>query len=125
MKRPRNYAVYEDGHEEDLLYFEANKSGGSIFATESGIYRIWPDENRVTGVKFGKYPSHFDRLGPVSSDRTDEIKYVTIDERIPYEYRICGDGACVCGSVLVPPDATDQDIRKLIMEDLDIQYRKE
>lgn len=56
--------------------------------------------------------------------RIDEIKYVVVDERVPYEYKIDGLDGCVCGEILVPPNATDQYIRKLIMDDLKILYRK-
>ena len=125
MKKPRSYAVFEDGHEEDLLYFETSKSGHHIFATKSGIYRYYPEEYSVHNTSFVTRLSCFGRLGPALTNRTDEIKYVAIDERIPYEYRIEGLEGYTCGEILVPPDATDQEIRKLIMNDLKIQYRKE
>lgn len=125
MKKPRSYAVFKDGHEEDLLYLEKGESGVYIFATKSGIYRYWPDEDMIDGTCFKHFCSHFDRVGPKSSDPTDEIKYVAVDERVPYEYKIDGGGVYIRGKILVPPKYSDEKIRKLIMEDLDIQYRKE
>lgn len=125
MKKPRSYAVFEDGHEEDLLYYETSKSGNHIFATKSGVYRYWPEEHDLGDMCFTIRSPYFDRLGPTLTDRTSEIKYVVIDERIPYKYEVCGSGAFICGSVLVPPKATDQEIHKLIVEDLEIRYEKE
>lgn len=123
-KKPRSYAVFADEHEEDLLYLETDKVGHTIFATKSGIYRFHNETDTIDGSMFRRLVSYFEKLGPTESNRTDEIKYVVVDERVPYEYKIDGLDGCVCGEILVPPNATDQYIRKLIMDDLKILYRK-
>lgn len=126
MKKPRSYAVFEDGHEEDLLYLETSKSGHDIFATKSGIYRFHPTTDVIDGSKFRRLVPYFERLeADGTSHQINEIERVVIDERIPFEYRIDGLEGYTCGEILAPPNATDQDIRKLIMDDLKIQYRKE
>lgn len=125
MEQPRSYAVFEDGHEEDLLYLEINKSGGSIFATKSGIYRFCPIKDIIDGTKFKRLTSYFERLGADSTDRTDEIKYVTVDERILYKYELNASGRHISGSVLAPPNATDSDVCKLIVEKMGIVFHKE
>lgn len=124
MKKPRSYAVFADEHEEDLLYLETDKVGHTVFATKSGIYRFHNETDTIDGSVFRRLVSYFEKLGPTESNRTDEIKYVVVDERVPYEYKIDGLDGCVCGEILVPPNATDQYIRKLIMDDLKILYRK-
>ena len=125
MKKPRSYAVFKDEHEEDLLYLEKGESGVYIFATKSGIYRYWPEKDCLSETCFKHYCSNFDRIGPKSFYPTDEIKYVAVDERVLYEYQIESDGVYIRGKILVPPDYNDEKIRKLIMEDLNVKYRKE
>lgn len=103
MEKPRSYAVFADEHEEDLLYLETDKVGHTIFATKSGIYRFHNETDTIDGSMFRRLVSYFEKLGPTESNRTDEIKYVVIDERVPYEYKIDGLDGCVCGEILVPP----------------------
>lgn len=122
--RAEGQAVFADEHEEDLLYLETDKVGHTIFATKSGIYRFHNETDTIDGSVFRRLVSYFEKLGPTESNRIDEIKYVVVDERVPYEYKIDGLDGCVCGEILVPPNATDQYIRKLIMDDLKILYRK-
>lgn len=102
MKQPRSYAIFADEHEEDLLYLETDKVGHTIFATKSGIYRFHNETDTIDGSMFRRLVSYFEKLGPTESNRTDEIKYVVVDERVPYEYKIDGLDGCVCGEILVP-----------------------
>ena len=124
MEKPRSYAVFEDEHEEDLLYFETNKSGHHIFATKSGIYRYWPEEYRVNDTSFITRPSYFDRLGPALTDRTDEIKCVVIDKRVTYVYVLGGPDFNVHGEVVASEDADEEEIRQAIMKSLIVRYEK-
>lgn len=103
--------------EEVLALFSGATLGDPNF-NEYGVFI------RLEGSVFRRLVSYFEKLGPTESNRTDEIKYVVVDERVPYEYKIDGLDGCVCGEILVPPNATDQYIRKLIMDDLKILYRK-
>lgn len=122
MKKARNYAVFKDGHEEDLLYLERDSSGNAIFATKSGIYTF---ENHIDGASFISYYPCFYRLGPTSFNPANEIDSVMFDDRSLYEYKIEGNGVYICGKILAPVNSDDKTIRKLIMEDLNIKYRKE
>lgn len=124
-KKPRSILTFEDGHDEDLLYFERIKSGESIFATESGIYRFCPDRDIISETCIKRIPSHFERVRYDSFEYTNNIKRVVIDERISYTYIFDKTGRRICGSVLAPINATDKDVCKLIVEDLEIKYQKE
>ena len=44
------------------------------------------------------------------------------DERIPFKYSIKGNGTVLTGKILAKPDVKDDEIRKMIMDDLEIDY---
>lgn len=124
MKQPRSYVTFKDGHEEDIVYYHDHGPVCTLFATKSGVY-IYSGFKLFTNCQFEKVVLR----GPESSgyiaviDETN-IKSITLDERVPYEYVIRSDGAFIRGEILVPPSADNKKIRQLIAEDLDITYKK-
>lgn len=125
MKKPRSYAVFIDGHDEDILYREIEHNGTYLFATKSGIYkfcseRICWDRNGFSVCA----PPHFERVTSNESFPIVYIKSVHIDERKVYQYRIENLHTVIQGNILVPPKATDADIRKLIIENLKVEYEE-
>lgn len=137
MNKPRSFAAFTDGHEEDIFYFEIKGPNTVLFATESGIY-LYQKRNMPDGLNglhqsnyFFKILTDIENNVPISISHTfhatNNIKSIVIDERIPYEYKLSSlddDGHC-CGTIYALPDATEDDIHKAILKDLLIEYRKE
>lgn len=124
MKKPRSYAVFFDGHEEDILYREFGTDGTYLFATKSGVYKFYPERKQWGSFGIDVLPSHFDRIAPTEVHRIDYIQSICIDERKVYQYRIKNSCTVIHGNILVPPKATDAEIRKLILEDLKVEYEE-
>lgn len=126
--KPYSYATFKDGHTEEIFYY---RRGGDavMFGTKSGIYVYHPYVSPA-GVFGLRKEAEFYRIGYEILGRKpamfgeSNIKSITIDERVPYEYEIESDGVYICGGVLDKPDADEDEIRKLIMDDLDIRYEK-
>lgn len=112
----RSFAKFSDGHEEEII-FHKKYTNGVMFATVSGVYVA---RNRIDISKVVM-------SGPtVALTMAEEpgIEFVFIDERVTYEYIIHGDGAYIKGEILAKPDATRDDIRKAIAEDLTFSFEK-
>lgn len=112
----RSFAKFRDGHEEEII-FHKKYTNGVMFVTASGVYiaRNYADVTRVV------------MNGPtVTLAMIEEpgIDHFFIDERVTYEYVIHGDGAYIKGEVLAKPDATRDDIRKAIAEDLTFSFEE-
>lgn len=122
MKKPRNYAIFTDGHEEDILYHELGTDGTYLFVTKSGTYKFYPERTQWDSFGIGIVPSHFERITPTESHHVDYIQSICIDERKVYRYWI--KHSCTVGNILVQPEATDAEIHKLILEDLKIEYEE-
>lgn len=121
----REYVTFKDGHEEDIVYLEDGNDLGVLFATKSGVYCFTPEKSNLRGTYVITTPNQFQRVHLDANIRAEDIESVTIDRRISYEYEVDGGGVYIRGKILVPPDYNDEKIRKLIMEDLHIKYRKE
>lgn len=133
----KSFATFKDGHTEEILYFEKVTDKQVMFATKSGVYVT--KEGTVPASVFGLRPimsffklrpsmdATFNRQLPcLISKEVHDIQSITLDERIPYGFEIYSDGVYITGKVLAAPDASDEEIRKLIMDDLDIRIdRKE
>lgn len=137
MKKPRSFVTFQDGHEEEIIYYETYGATGVLFVTKSGVYlersyRIFK-EAYYTPVN----RTEFLRLSPIPNGIVEthckpefnyftmpDIKSVTIDERIPYKFYVKGNGAYIFGDVLVPPDASEETIRKLIADQLNIEFER-
>lgn len=124
MKKPRSYAIFTDGHEEDILYREFGADGTCLFVTKSGTYKFYSERRQLNLSGIVVMSPCFERIGPTEARIIDYIKSVCIDERKVYQYRIQNSCTVIHGNILVPPKATDAEIRKLIMEDLKVKYEE-
>lgn len=128
--KPKSFVTFKDGHTEDIVYYQKRGYNKVLFATASGIYKHI--ENAIPfGISGLTRQCEFLKLhlGANDTDICHEavcnIQSITLDERVPYEYRIHGDLGYVTGTILADPDASEDKIKKLIVEDLEIEYRKE
>lgn len=124
MNKPRSYATFKDGHEEDILYIEDRDDLGVLFATKSGIYRFCPDRDEIRGTSWVREPNHFERVHLDANKPADDISFITIDRKVSYDYMISKDGVYIFGEILASPDACDEDIKDLIMDELSIEIQK-
>lgn len=130
MAKTKSFVTFKDGHTEDIIYYQKRGCNKVLFATESGVYKYIDN-----AIPFGivglsrQYEFWKLHLGANDTDFCHEaacdIQSITLDERVPYEYRIHGDLGYVTGSIIAPPNANEEEIKKLIMEDLEIEWRKE
>lgn len=117
-----NFAVFEDGHREEIFYYQV-LSSGTVFLTQSGAYlqkREVEDfaEHRFYTDKVYKIvfymPYWMDYLN--ISTEPAHITQITIDNRMEYKYEIeCTGVGKLCGSVFAEKTADDREIRKLVM----------
>lgn len=129
-----NKVVFEDGHEEKIVYFE-NSPMGMIFVTRTGEYLYRKELTRYAHVtcpiesfyriNFAapKVFSISDDLGssiPVEFIRVP-IKAIYLDERIEYEYALFKNEddkePYTTGTILIEPNASDIEIRLAIVKD--------
>lgn len=116
----KNFAKFTDGREEEII-FHKKYTNGVMFTTVSGVYIA----RNCLGIltEFLKVVM----TGPTVALTVIEepgIDRIFIDDRFVYEYVIHGDGAYIKGEVLASPDATRDDIRKAIAEDLTFSFEK-
>lgn len=129
MNKPRSYATFKDGHEEDIFYFKKYGENGIFFATESGVYR-YNEAVVPIGVCGLSKSCKFFKLAPslrgdvLCFNVASDIDTITIDDRIPYKFKIGANGTYIFGEVLASPDACDEDIKDLIVDELSIEIRK-
>lgn len=122
--KPRSFVTFKDGHEEEIFYIEDNKNLGVLFATSSGIYCFKPATTVIRDSKIVRNPDQFQKIHLDANTYAEEIDSITVDSRDVYEFEIYGYGSFICGEILMPPDATTQDVRKAITDTLDIRYEK-
>lgn len=124
-----SYVVFKDGHTEDIFYWQKSGDDAVLFATASGVY-IHKKSGFAPGVEFGLYRStnffrvHLGGSPTFAIEAEDEygISHFYIDDRIKVHYLANGSG----GVVLVDKDATDEQIKLAILDDLDeFGYEKE
>ena len=119
MEERKSFATFTDGHTEEILYFEKYDHATTLFVTKSGVYICRP--NGITGVtEF--YRIHSSGIGPaLVASEEDTIRSIRVDERVKVHF-ILGDEE---GDVLVPPNATDDQIKLAILDTiLDFSYEK-
>lgn len=133
----KSFVTFQDGHTEEIVYFETCGANDVLFVTKSGVYL---ENSYIISEPFhhmlGMRRIEFLKLSPIpkvlGSSRKPEFSYftmpdiksITIDKRVPYEYEIDGDGVYIHGKVLAAPDADEKEIRQLILDDLDITIKK-
>ena len=128
--KPKSFVTFKDGHTEDIVYYQKRGYHQVLFATESGVYKYIENTTPFGACGYIRQNDFYKlHLGANGTDVCHEaecgIQSITLDERVPYEYRIHGDIGDVTGTILADPDASEYKIKKLIMEDLEIEWRKE
>lgn len=134
----KSFATFKDGHTEDILYFERKNECAVLFTTKSGMYlykkgvipecvagmRVSTDFFRLN-MRFSKF---LDRRGgditQLTCEENYDIQSITLDERVPYEFSIYADGVYITGEVMAAQDASEEEVRKLVLDDLDISIEK-
>lgn len=123
-----SYVVFKDGHKENIFFWQKAGNDAVLFATTSGVY-IHNNSDFAPGV-FGLHRStdffqvHLGESPRFAIEATDEfeISHIHIDDRVKVHYLANGSG----GVVLVDKDATDEQIKLAILDDLDeFEYEKE
>lgn len=119
MEERKSFATFKDGHTEEIFYFEKYGSDKILFATRSGVY-IYRKFDPAPGM-FGLIPStEFFRIstswtGPVLTCVAEyAIKSFTLDERVKVRFMIDGEA----GEILVAADATDEQIKAAILDEV-------
>lgn len=131
----KSFATFKDGHTEEILYFEKVTDKQVMFTTKSGVYVskegtaptcVWGLTATMTFFKLRpSMDATFNRQLPcLVAKEVHDIESITLDERVQYEYAIDGDGVYITGEVTAAPDASDEEIKKLILEKLDIQIER-
>lgn len=148
MKERNSKAIFKDGHEEKIVYFERSPLG-MVFVTKSGMYIhrrervtfIQPDIVPIDvfyRVNFAS-PSMLSMSDTLGHDLPAEftyapIKTVQLDLRVEYDYALFKKNddkevPYTTGTILVKPNASDLEIRLAILKDQlgfddDIRWRK-
>lgn len=123
-----SYVVFKDGHREDIFFWQKAGNDAVLFATRSGVF-IYNKSDFAPGVFGLQRPTNFFQVHLGESPRfaieaEDEygISHFYIDDRIKVHYLANGSG----GVVLVDKDATDEQIKLAILDNLDeFEYEKE
>lgn len=122
METPRSYIRFEDGTEEDIVYFEKDLNGDIIFSTKNGIYKA----NKVPGVIVGMLsaPETFEIFKTTAGGDFRKVYYdrIRFDDRVKYEYDY--DPRESEFEILAPKSASEEDILKLIMKDLKLTWKR-
>lgn len=121
-----SFVTFKDGHKEEIFYFKKYNNGGLLFATTSGMYGFRRHHSISSVCGFGPQ-NQFIKLGMegptpiVTAEEIFDIDSVTIDTRIKVAYALTDreDGDLLNeGYVLVSPNATDDQIKLAIIDDL-------
>lgn len=121
-----SFATFKDGHTEEIFYFKKHADDTVLFATRSGTYihSVFHDTPCVLGVRPSTLFFKVDLARTNSIPDTDieedyTIESITLDERVRVRFTIDGKE----GAVLVAPDATDEQIKAAIVDEiLDYPY---
>ena len=131
METPRSYIRFEDGTEEDIVYFEKDLNGDIMFSTKNGIYKA----KKVPGVIVGMLSAR-ETFEMLSARKTFEISKMTaggdvrkvyydrirFDDRVKYEYDYNPRESEF--EILAPKNASEEDILKLIAKDLKLTWKR-
>ena len=123
----KGYVVFKDGQTEDIFYWQKTGDDAVLFATASGVY-IYKKSDFAPGG-FGLHQStnffrvHLGGSPTFAIEAADEhgISHFYIDERIKVDYMVNGSA----GVILVDKDATDEQIKLAILDNLyEFEYEK-
>lgn len=122
METPRSYIRFEDGTEEDIVFFEKDLNGDIIFSTKKGIYKA----KKVPGVIVGTLSTRetFEISKMTAGGGFCKIYYdrIRFDDRVKYEYDYNPRESEF--EILAPKNASEEDILKLIAKDLKLTWKQ-
>lgn len=122
MEERKSFATFKDGHKEKIVYWEQN-GDAVLFATESGVYMYGPIPvpARMMGlIKSTDFCRVYmdGKLALLDFKEEYSIDTITLDKRIEYKYQVTIKGTTYGGTVLLEPDATNDDIRLAIFDNM-------
>lgn len=127
----RNYAVFKDGHEEDIFYYKELPNDSVLFSTQSGIYFYNPDPD-IPGAHGLTVAQKFytirmrivDQLTLPTLEFVGDpyLRHIMIDRRIERRFTVPNYGS---GSVLVHPNASVESIAVAIMHEMGVKLEEE
>lgn len=132
MEERKSFATFKDGHKEKIAYWEEN-GDAVLFATESGVYmyRPIPVPAGVMGlIKSTDFCRVYmgGKLALLDFKEEYNIGTITLDKRVECTYKthVKGTGFGKQGTVLVAPDATQDEIEAAILKEIaDVTYEVE
>lgn len=118
MEERKSFATFKDGHKEKIVYWEEN-GDAVLFATESGVYMYRPITipSGVMGlVKSTDFCRVYmgGKLALLDFKEEYSIGTITLDKRVKVRFMIDGEE----GEILVAADATDEEIKGAILDEV-------
>ena len=113
----RSFATFKDGHTEEIFYFERYFADSVLFATASGIYvhrKAFPTPGVLGLLPSSEFFRFHAPLGKRELEGVYTIESITLDERVKVRFMIDGKE----GKVLVAADATDEQIKAAILDEV-------
>lgn len=110
----RSFATFKDGHTEEIFYFERYFANSVLFVTASGVYiykKAFPTPGVLSSSEFFRFHAP---LGKRELEGVYTIESITLDERVKVRFMIDGKE----GKVLVAADATDEQIKAAILDEV-------
>lgn len=122
METPRSYIRFEDGTEEDIVYFEKDLNGDIMFSTKNGIYKA----KKLPGVIVGTLsaPEAFEISKMTAGGDFRKVYYdrIRFDDRVKYEYDYNPRESEF--EILAPKNANEEEILGLIAKDLKLTWKR-
>lgn len=122
METPRSYIRFEDGTEEDIIYFEKDSNGDIIFSTKNGIYKAKKFPGVIVGMLSAPETFEISKMTAGGGFRKVYYDRIRFDDRVKYEYDYNPRESEF--EVLAPKNASEEDILKLIAKDLKLTWKQ-
>lgn len=123
----RSWAMFKDGHEEDIFYYKDLPHNHILFGTKSGVYIYRPSivSPAITGLKAQEFYTikmsfHADPtiFPDISFVEDPYIQRIFIDRRIERKFTVSGHGN---GSVFINPEADSEDLAWAILNEMGVK----
>ena len=122
METPRSYVRFEDGTEEDIIYFEKDLNGDVIFSTKNGIYKAKKVPGVIVGTLSTRETFEISKMTTGGGFRKIYYDRVRFDDRVKYEYDYDPRGSEF--EILASKNASEEDILGLIAKDLKLTWKQ-
>lgn len=121
METPRSYIRFEDGTEEDIVYFEKDLNGDIIFSTKNGIYKAKKVPGVIVGMLSARETFEISKMIAGGDFRKVYYDRIRFDDRVKCEYDYNPRESEF--EILAPKNASEEDILKLIAKDLKLTWK--